>query len=159
MTSNDGARGASTPFELILRVRYAECDAQGVVFNARYGDYVDIAATEYFRVVLGDYKALLKSGIDNQVVRLATDWQSPARFDDILSIRVVPGRIGNTSYSITVEIHDYFSQRAIAKSEVVYVMVAADSFQKLPVSDEFRAKLAVGCPGVVVNQSGLVLNE
>jgi len=37
------------PFRLLLRVRYGECDAQQVVFNARYGDYVDVAATEFYR--------------------------------------------------------------------------------------------------------------
>jgi len=36
----------SEPFRFIFRVRYAECDPQQIVFNARWGDYVDIAATE-----------------------------------------------------------------------------------------------------------------
>ena len=29
-------------FRYYLRVRYGECDAQKVVFNARYADYVDL---------------------------------------------------------------------------------------------------------------------
>ncbi len=29
----------SENFTLLLRVRYGECDAQQVVFNARYADY------------------------------------------------------------------------------------------------------------------------
>lgn len=33
------------PFRYYLRVRYGECDAQKVVFNARYGDYVDLASS------------------------------------------------------------------------------------------------------------------
>src|SRR5262245_38413749 len=35
------------PFRFLLRVRYGEVDAQKVVFNARWGDYVDLAVTEY----------------------------------------------------------------------------------------------------------------
>jgi len=35
------------PFRFRFRVRYAECDAQSVMFNARYADYVDIAVNEY----------------------------------------------------------------------------------------------------------------
>jgi acyl-CoA thioester hydrolase len=157
MHSNADLHHNVAPFELIIRVRYAECDAQQVVFNARYGDYVDLAATEYFRYTLGDYRELLKSGIDNQVVRLATDWQSPARFDDVLSVCVKPDRIGTSSYSIGVEICEFFSRRPIARSEVVYVMVTADSFKKMPIPSEFRDKLAVGCPGKIINQSGLQL--
>jgi acyl-CoA thioester hydrolase len=37
------------PFRYYLRVRYSECDSQKVVFNARYGEYVDLAVTEYVR--------------------------------------------------------------------------------------------------------------
>jgi acyl-CoA thioesterase FadM len=36
---------------VLVRVRFAECDAQNVVFNARYGDYVDVAVSEYYREV------------------------------------------------------------------------------------------------------------
>ena len=43
----------SEHFNFLLRVRYGECDAQQVVFNARYADYIDIAMTEYFREVVG----------------------------------------------------------------------------------------------------------
>ena len=37
------------PFRYYTRVRYQDCDAQHVVFNARYGDYVDLAVTEFLR--------------------------------------------------------------------------------------------------------------
>ena len=42
-------------FCYLLRVRYSECDAQKVVFNGRYSDYVDIAAGEFTRAIWGDY--------------------------------------------------------------------------------------------------------
>ena len=60
-------------FTLLLRVRYAECDAQQVVFNARYADYIDVAMTEYFREVVGGFQSLLDKGLDNQVVSLHID--------------------------------------------------------------------------------------
>lgn len=41
------------PFTVVIRVRYGECDQQGVVFNARYGDYINTAALEFLRVTLG----------------------------------------------------------------------------------------------------------
>ena len=36
-----------------LRVRYAECDPQGVVFNGHYLAYFDIALTELWRAAFG----------------------------------------------------------------------------------------------------------
>ena len=37
------------PFRFYLRVRYGECDAQKVVFNSRYGEYVDVGVNEFLR--------------------------------------------------------------------------------------------------------------
>ncbi|MEQ9510770.1 MAG: hotdog domain-containing protein, partial [Alloalcanivorax xenomutans] len=76
----------SEPFRYRLRVRYSECDAQHVVFNARYGDYVDLAMTEFMRALGRDYGALLARGLDNQVVKLTLEWKASARFDDVLEI-------------------------------------------------------------------------
>lgn len=142
------------PFELLLRVRYGECDAQQVVFNARYGDYVDLAITEYFRVLFGGFKELLKQGLDNQVVRLVIDWQSPARFDDVLALGIRTLKVGNTSYTMQVDIADHASGRAVARAEVTYVLVSAGDHQKLPVPQAMRDSLLQGAPGRRIDQSG-----
>lgn len=144
------------PFELLIRVRYGECDAQQVVFNARYADYVDLAITEYFRALFGGFKKLLEQGLDNQVVRLAIDWRSPARFDDVLSLTVTTTRIGNTSYTMRVDFADRDTAREIASAEVTYVLVSAGDHQKLTLPDDFRARLDRGAPGQRIDQSGPV---
>src|SRR5262249_24046289 len=38
-------REMTPPFRYYLRVRYIECDAQKVVFNSRYGEYIDVRST------------------------------------------------------------------------------------------------------------------
>jgi len=140
---------------MLLRVRYNECDAQEVVFNARYGDYVDIAVTEYMRTLFGGYQELLAQGIDWQVVRLATDWKSSAQFDDVLAISVVTAAVGNTSFTLHVNISDYSTGREIAQSEIVNVAVTPVNHEKMSIPDDFRAKLQEGAPGVLVNYSGI----
>lgn len=144
----------STPFTLLLRVRYGECDAQQVVFNARYGDYIDVAATEFYRALFGSYQYLLDRGLDSQVVRMTTDWSSPARFDDVLILQVQTLRLGTTSYSLLVEIIQQAEQRLVARSEVTYVMVDAQSFGKTAIPADLRTQLEHGAPGVVNNQAG-----
>ena len=37
------------PFRYYLRVRYIECDAQKVVFNSRYSEYVDVGFSKILR--------------------------------------------------------------------------------------------------------------
>lgn len=143
-----------TPFRLLLRVRYGECDAQQVVFNARYGDYVDVAATEFYRAVFGSYQALLDQGLDSQVVRMVTDWSAPARFDDVLQLEVSTLHLGNSSFSLQVDIRRLGDQAVIARSEVTYVMVDARTFSKRTIPDALRAQLQHGAPGMLVNQAG-----
>ncbi len=53
-------RGFSYP----LRVRYAECDPQGVVFNSHYLAYFDIDMTELWRAAFGGYGVMIDRGID-----------------------------------------------------------------------------------------------
>src|ERR1043166_2954788 len=67
-------------FRYYLRVRYGECDAQKVVFNARYADYVDLSTTEFLRA-LGFGEALISGSLDYQLVKLTLEWKAPARFD------------------------------------------------------------------------------
>ena len=65
------------PFTHHLRVRYAECDAQGVVFNAHYLAYFDTSLTELWRAAFGGYQArtrLVKTlGTRDVVVAVAED--------------------------------------------------------------------------------------
>ena len=153
--SKHATSDATNRFQYLLRVRYAECDAQLVVFNARYADYVDIAATEYFRALFGGYQYLLSQGLDNQVVKLTTEWKSPARFDDVLSITVATSHIGNSSFTLAIEFREFLTNRAIARSEIVYVMVSTDKYQKTPIPEKFRQALAHQAKGVVVDHAGV----
>ena len=56
---------ASGPFVHRFRVRYHECDAQGIVFNANWFTYFDVTLTEWFRAAFGSYDALMgEHGVD-----------------------------------------------------------------------------------------------
>ena len=145
----------SEHFTLLLRVRYGECDAQQVVFNARYADYIDIAMTEYFREAVGGFQYLLDQGLDNQVVSLHIDWHSSAKFDDVLAISVTSTKFGNTSYSFEISINDYISQKLIAKSSMTYVMVDTQNYQKTLVPDWLREKLLSSALLPIVNHAGV----
>lgn len=144
-------------FLFVMRVRYGECDAQQVVFNSRYGEYADVAVTEYFRILFGGVKELLKQDLDTQVVHFSIDWKSPARFDDVLGVTVATSRVGKTSFSLQVDFCEFFSKRLIAASELTYVLVSAGRHEKVLVTDDFRKQLVRGAPKAIINQSGAPL--
>ncbi|TDF35543.1 acyl-CoA thioesterase [Alteromonadaceae bacterium M269] len=139
----------TSPFQLLIRVRYAECDAQGVVFNARYADYADLAATEFMRATLGGYQTLLNQGLDTQVVNLSIKWKSSAKFDDIIRLETQVTKIGNTSFTLSVVIYDKETDRLIAECEIVYVMISTNDFQKTPIPDALKQKMQCSSEGVV----------
>ena len=144
----------SHPFKLRIRVRYAECDAQQVVFNGRYADYADLAATEFMRAALGGYQKLLDRGLDTQVVNLTIDWQQSARFDDVLDIQVEVSHMGNTSYALSMSVLSHPQQLLIAKIKVVYVLVDTQHYRKCPLPEDFRQALEKGARSVLINQAG-----
>lgn len=118
---------------LLIRVRYGECDAQQVVFNARYADYADLAATEYIRALIGNHQRLLDAGFDNQVVSLHIDWFASATFDDVLNLSVHVGHIGNTSFQLVTtctRVDNEGNQEPIAEMKTSYVVVDAVTFTK-----------------------------
>ncbi len=52
------------PFRHRLRVRWSECDLQGVVFYPNYLAYFDHAITELWREAIGPYAEMRDLGID-----------------------------------------------------------------------------------------------
>lgn len=144
-------------FTHLLRVRYSECDAQKIVFNGKYAEFVDIAATEFTRAIWGHYNDVLAMGVDSQVVNLNISWKAPSAFDDVLAIEVKAGRIGNSSYTLAFNIVNYASGAEIATAEIVYVMVSATEFSKMTIPSELKRKLEQGAPGVVINHAGVEL--
>lgn len=144
----------SPTFRFRFRVRYGECDAQGVVFNARYADFVDIAVNEYIRCVFGSYQNLLDQDLDIQVVSLTVNWKAPARFDDVLEARIHAGRIGNTSFTLHLEFYRYGDDQFIADADITDVMIRSSSMSKMTIPDHIRAQLEKGAPGVLISHAG-----
>lgn len=141
-------------FRYTLRVRYGECDAQKVVFNARYGDYVDLATVEFMRAT-GLAAALLAGEFDYQVVKQITEWKSPARFDDVLEARVSTAALGNTSFTLRVEFRIADGGTLVALVETVYVNVKPHALTKAPLSPKVRAALEQGAPGVWIDHAAI----
>lgn len=140
-------------FHYYLRVRYAECDAQKVVFNARYGDYVDLATTEFLGA-LGFRAAVIAGELDYQVVKQTLEWKGPARFDQVLDVSVRAKHTGNTSFTLLTEFRIAGEEATIATGETIYVLVDGKTLIKTPLPADLREALARGAGGAVVDHAG-----
>lgn len=156
--SNESATSALTEqnsLTLYLRVRYSECDAQGIVFNARYADFADLADTEYFRALVGDFHTFVKSGFDKQVVHYECQWHGPAYFDDVLKLTANTIRVGNTSYTVKVECERVVEGELIkaATMTMTYVVVSVLEYKKAQIPEHLRLSFQKSFDKTV-NQSG-----
>jgi len=110
-----------------LRVRWAEVDMQGVVFNGHYLTYADVCATEYWRAIGVPYPSGFAAlGIDAFVRKATVEYHAPVRYDDELLACGRLARIGRSSADFAVSIfHDEDVSRPRVDVELVYVCVDA----------------------------------
>jgi len=126
-----------------LRVRWAEVDRQGVVFNAHYLLYADVCATEYWRAVGMRYPADFEPlGSDLYVRKATVDYRAAALYDDELEACGRIARIGGTSLQFSVGMFRRGQPEApLVAVDLVYVYVDAATRTPRRVDEGLRAKI------------------
>ncbi len=125
-----------------MRVRYAECDPQGVVFNSRYLEYFDHAMTELFREAIGSYDALHADyGVDLVVAETAIRFRSSLRFDEEFELAIAVASLGNTSIATSIVVERLDGEIA-AEGELRHVVVELDGAGKTPIPEPVRNALS-----------------
>ena len=78
--------------EITIRVRYAETDRMGLLHHANYLVYFEQARTELLRSLGHTYKDLEDGGHLLVLTKFEVRYRSPARYDDLLTIRTTVQR-------------------------------------------------------------------
>jgi acyl-CoA thioester hydrolase len=73
--------------EITIRVRYAETDRMGLLHHANYLVYFEQGRTELLRSQGMAYRELEDQGYLLVLTRLQVRYRSPARYDDLLTLR------------------------------------------------------------------------
>ena len=121
-------------YSVRIRVRYNECDLQGIVFNANYLVYVDEALDRWMT-------DLIRADAIDAIVKKATvEWHSSARRGDLLDLVPAVTRWGTTSFDLTVA--GAVGDRAVFTATLVYVNVIPGTTTPTPISDDIRAALS-----------------
>jgi acyl-CoA thioester hydrolase len=129
------------PFVHRLRVRYAECDPQGVVFNAHYLAYVDHTITELWRAAFGGYQTMLDRGVDIVVAEVHMRFLGSARFDEELELEGVVAHLGTTSITTNHRFRRLTGE-PLLEARIRHVFVDSRTAAKTPIPDWARAGLA-----------------
>ncbi len=129
------------PFRHRVRVRFNECDPQGVVFYANYLMYVDVAMTEFWRDAAGGYAPMVASGTDVMVAEATLRYRESARFDDELDIRMRVTRIGTTSVVIGFAFERVADGTVLVEGELRQVFVDGTTYEKREMPERIREGL------------------
>jgi acyl-CoA thioester hydrolase len=78
--------------EITIRVRYAETDRMGLLHHANYLVYFEQGRTELLRSLGFTYKDLEDKGFLLVLTRAEVRYRSPARYDDVLTLRTTVTR-------------------------------------------------------------------
>ena len=131
-------------FHTPLRVRWMECDAQGIVYNGAYMDYLEVGQSEYYRNLgFSIYRVGQRGFFDTAVVKTTLEFRAPARVDEMLDLYVRVGEFGNTSFHLDMEIYKQDpdplkSSTVLTVVQGVYVGFDAASGTARRVPDEVR---------------------
>ena len=126
-------------FRHTIRVRFGECDPQGVVFNANWLAYFDVVITELWREYGGDYKDMLAEGTDMVVAEATVRFLGPATFDDYIDFDVTVTRLGTTA--VSTHIDATVNGNPVAGGDMRHVFIDPETKAKKPMPDDVRAGL------------------
>ena len=121
-----------------IRVRYAEIDGQGVVFNAHWLTYCDDSCTRFMES-LGLGEDFWVQQWDVMLVKAVLEWQGPARFDEWIEVAVAPTRLGTKSfdlrYTATV------GERECCVATITYCSVQPGTNTSIAITERVRSAL------------------
>ena len=120
-----------------LRVRWAEVDAQQIVFNGHYLAYFDTAVAGYWRALALPYHATMAALQGDLFVRKATlEYAASARYDEQLAVGVRCQRVGTSSMVMAAAV--FRGERCLVHGELVYVFADPATQTSKPVPSLLR---------------------
>jgi YbgC/YbaW family acyl-CoA thioester hydrolase len=121
-----------------LRVRWAEIDAQKIVFNGHYLMYFDTAVAGYWRALALPYAQTMESlGGDLYVRKATVEYLGSAHYDDLLDVGMRCKSIGNSSIVFSCAV--FRQDELLVGGELVYVFADPSTQTPKSVPPELRA--------------------
>lgn len=127
-------------FSTRFRVRYAEIDGQKVVFNSRYLEYADVAATDYWEWTgIGDALGTAWTETEFHIRRAEVDYLKPFLLGDTIEAFVRTSRIGRSSLTQRFELCHAETGALHTVIDMVIVNVHLPTGQPAPIAEPIRA--------------------
>ncbi len=127
--------------ESTLRVRFAETDAQGIVYYANYFVWFEVGRVNYLREVGFNVLRREQEGITFVIAEARCRYHASARFDDPILIRTWISQVKERSFVFSYQVLNQETGVLLAEGETVQVMVDPTTHKPIPIPEEFRRQL------------------
>lgn len=122
------------------KIRYSDCDPQGIVFNGNYARYWDDALTDWFEEAGFGGPELGGNGADVVAARLEIDFKASATMGDVLTTSLEIERFGTTSMTVAF-VTDRSDGTVVAEGREILVFVDPDGFRPTAIPEPVRSGL------------------
>ena len=114
-------------FSTEVRVRYADTDQMGVVYYANYLVWLEVARTEFLRSLGIDYRNIEKEKqLALPVVEAYCKYKAPARYDEIIMIRIKVSQVKNSSLRFDYSLFNKENNELLAVAYTTHVFIDKD---------------------------------
>lgn len=115
------------------KIRYSDCDPQGIVFNANFPRYWDDALTDWCEDSGFGGPELGGSGVDVVTARIEIDFKASATLGDTLETTIAVERWGTTSMTIAIATRRLSDDVVCVEGREVIVYVDPQDFRPVEV--------------------------
>ena len=121
------------------RVRYRECDPMGVVYHTHYLDYFEAARTEALRDLGVRYRDLETEGIIMPVVDVEVRYRAPARYDEIVVVKVTFPEPPSVRVPIDYRVHREGEDATLAEGHTTLCFMDAERRRPIRAPDAIQS--------------------
>ena len=129
--------------ESLIRVRYGETDAMGVVYYGVYPLYYETGRTEMMRHLSFTYRKMEEMGIIMPVISLNCRYRKPARYDDLLRIKTIVKEMPETRILFNYEIYSEENE-LVNEGDTTLVFIDRDRGRPVRIPDFLKTVLESG---------------
>lgn len=120
-----------------IRVRYAETDQMAYVYYGNYASYFEVGRVETFRLMGFSYKELEAAGVMMPVLEFKTKYLKPAKYDDLLTIKVVVAEKPGIRIKFEYEVYNE-ENTLLTVAETTLVFVNSQTGKPCLLPDKFQ---------------------
>jgi acyl-CoA thioester hydrolase len=111
--------------ETKIRVRYADTDQMKMVYYAKYFEYFEEGRSDLLRQIGLPYPEIEKMGYYLPVVEAHANYRKPARYDDLLKVKIMVKEIPAARIRIEYELQNDETKVLLADGHTMHIFIDA----------------------------------